>query len=135
MVRVEPFDRGTVCALMTIKVRCLCLPGVYTNDAARQSATGLTLLFCVFCGLFVCMFACLLVRLSVCLIVCLSVCVLVCLFVCLFVCLLVHVHLTRTIARCTCSCVAHVSYFCRFACFCVINVFMTEVCFIAAPFQ
>ena len=41
----------------------------------------------------------------------------VCLFVCLCVVCLVQVHLMRAIARCTCSCVAHVSYVCCFACF------------------
>ena len=99
-----------------------------SNDAARQSATGLTLLFCVFCGLFVCLFACLFVCLFSCLFV---VC---CLFVCLFVCLFgsrapnvrhcaLHVQLHS----------ARVLFF-RFACFCVLIAFMTEVCVIAAPF-
>ena len=33
-----------------------------------------------------------------------------CLLVCLFVSFFVHVHMTCAIARCTCSCAAHVAY-------------------------
>ena len=85
-------------------------------------------------------FVCFVTCLFRCLLICLSVFRCVCLFGCLFVwclcvvCLLLHVHLTRAIVCCMCSCVAQVSFFFRFACFYVIIVFVTEVCVIAAPF-
>ena len=80
---------------------------VLSNDAARQSATGLNLLFRVFCGLFAC------------------------LFVCFFLCSRAHgvrhcaLHVQLRSAR------GLTSYF---VCFCVIIVLMTEVCVIAEPF-
>ena len=58
-----------------------------SNDAAQQSATGLNLLACVFCGLFVCLLACLLA----------------CLFVWLFVCSFVHIHMHICTATATSS--------------------------------
>jgi len=99
-----------------------------SNDAARQSATGLTLfVLCVLwlaCSL-VCLFACLLVCFSVCVFVWLFVCFFVCcLFVvCLFVCLFVGSRAPN--AR---HCALHVQLRSARVLFFVLHVFVLQLC-------
>ena len=91
-----------------------------SNDVARQSATGLHVVFYVLCGLFVRLLACLIVFV---------VCLLVCLSGCLFVSFFVHVLLTRAVTRCMCTCPNLL-----FRVLCVKIVLVTEVWVIVVPF-
>ena len=85
---------------------------------------------CVYVCLFVCLFVC----------VCVCVCLFGCLFVCLLFCCLSFCLFVGSRAPNARHCALHVQLrsarvlFLRFACFCVIIVFMTEVCVTAAPF-